>query len=73
MSNKMGDVEVNKCDICQFVYPVQRKYYRYPVICECCNGKDDHHFEIVRYCDECEPLPPKRISVVIKPSETLKR
>lgn len=67
----MRDIEVCECDICNKVKPVERKYYRYDIICECCNGSKDHHFEIVRYCSDCEPKPPIATKVCIKPSDTL--
>lgn len=66
----MGDIEHAECDMCKKEAPVQRKYYRYPIKCTCCNGKRDNHFEIVRYCEDCTPQPPKIVKVHIEPSET---
>ena len=63
----MGDVEYDKCDICGVEGILSRKYYRYPIKCDCCNSKNDPHFEIVRYCKNCEPKPPRRVSVVMNP------
>ena len=64
----MGDVEINQCDTCgEMDVPVQRKYYRYPVKCTCCNGANDNHFEFVYHCKNCKPTPPKKISVYIEP------
>ena len=62
-----GDIECGNCDMCNNQAPLSRKYYIYDIKCECCDGKDDDHFEIVRYCSECEPKPPKTVKVVITP------
>lgn len=62
-----GTVEISKCDTCNTEKQVNRRYYHYKIKCNCCNGKNDNHFEIVRYCSSCEPKPPKRISVVLEP------
>lgn len=51
-----GDIEIGICNICGQHTQVSRRYYHYDVKCNCCNGK---HFEIVKYCEECEPNPPK--------------
>ncbi len=63
----MGDIEYGNCDICNIQAPLTRRYYRYDIKCDCCNGSKDDHFEIVRYCLDCKPKPPRRISVVMKP------
>jgi len=63
----MGDIEESKCDICGEVSHVSRKYYYYDIKCECCNGYNDNHFEIVRYCIYCEPKPPQTVKAWIKP------
>ena len=62
-----GDVETGFCDICGRGRHLQRKYYRYPIPCDCCNKKEDNHFEIVRHCAQCTPVPPKKLTVVMKP------
>lgn len=68
----MGDVEFAKCDICKNEDHVSRKYYYYDIKCDCCNGKDDNHFEIVRYCKDCLPKPPYNIKLMYKPiTETI--
>lgn len=64
-----GEVEFGKCDICKTEAPLQRKYYRYPVKCECCNSAESDHFEIVCYCKNCTPKPPYRIKLTLKPRE----
>jgi len=66
----MGDIEYGNCDICNIQAPLTRKYYRYDIKCDCCNGKNDNHFEIVRYCASCEPKPPQTLKVVMKPLES---
>lgn len=60
----MNSVEFTKCDICGKQDVVLRQYYYYRIPCECCIG--DRHFEIVRYCKECTPVPPRRISAVVQ-------
>lgn len=65
----MGAQEFSKCDICEQDAIVDRKYYYYDVKCDCCNSKNDPHFEIVRYCVKCEPKPPRTITVFLKPIE----
>lgn len=64
----MGDIEVANCDICKVKEKqVSRTYYRYAIQCDCCNTKADNHFEIILTCKDCEPVPPKKIIVVLKP------
>ena len=58
-----GDIEVDKCSCCGKVKQVSRKYYYYPVGCDCCS---DTHFEIVRYCDDCTPKPPTEIRITLR-------
>ena len=58
----MGDVEINKCDICGVPKQVSRKYYYYNIHCDCCNSKKSPHFEIVWYCNNCTPVPPRKIT-----------
>lgn len=60
------DLEIANCDVCNIQASVKRKYYYYNIQCDCCNNKKDNHFEIVRYCSNCEPKPPQRISVVLE-------
>ena len=60
-----GDIEKGTCDICGEYKQLSRKYYYYPVNCECCGG--ERHFEIVRYCKNCTPVPPRRIKAIMKP------
>ena len=63
----MGDIEYGLCDICKEETTLSRKYYYYDIPCDCCNGKKDKHFEIVRHCFLCEPKPPRVISVSLEP------
>jgi len=58
------EIEYGTCDICGKDRPLSRKYYKYDIKCDCCNDKDDDHFEIVRHCNKCEPKPPRTIKVV---------
>ena len=62
----MGDVEFGTCDMCKKgAMAVSRMYYHYDIKCNCCNGKNDNHFEIVRYCSECTPKPPLNINAYV--------
>lgn len=62
----MPDIERGECDICGIESDLKRKYYHYDIKCECCRGK---HFEIVRYCDKCQPKAPRDISAIVKSIE----
>lgn len=62
----MGEIEIDYCDICHQKKEVQRKYYHYGIDCDCC-GSPLGHFEIVRYCSDCTPEPPKYIKAKMKP------
>ena len=62
-----GNVELGTCDVCHKQTTVNRKYYYYNIPCNCCNSKNDEHFEIVYYCSECTPKPPNKISVSFEP------
>ena len=59
-----GEVEYGNCDICNIQNTLNRKYYYYDIHCECCSNDD--HFEIVRYCNYCNPKLPSVVNVVIK-------
>ena len=63
----MGDIEMDYCDICYQYKQVNRKYYHYPFNCKCCGGQ--YHFEIVKYCNDCKPKPPKWIKAQLRPIE----
>lgn len=63
----MCSAEYGKCDICGEDAILDRKHYYYAIKCECCMSSKGGHFEIVRYCQSCDPVPPKRISAVIIP------
>ena len=62
----MNDIEISYCDICYEKAQVKRKYYYYEIDCECC-GSPHGHFEIVKYCNKCEPKPPKWVTVKKQP------
>ena len=64
-----GEIEYGNCDMCNTQAALSRKYYRYDIKCDCCNGKDDDHFEIIRHCSECEPKPPREVKVIIAPKD----
>jgi len=55
-------IEAATCDICHEPdVVVSRQYYYYNIACTCCNGPNDPHFEIVKYCSKCTPRPPRKI------------
>ena len=60
-----SEVEMGYCDTCHKYNQVQRKYYHYPIDCECCGGTT--HFEIVKHCKDCIPHPPEWIRAQVKP------
>ena len=64
----MDDIEIGYCDICHKKTQVNRKYYYYGVNCKCC-GSNKGHFEIVKYCNECKPVPPKYAQMILEPLE----
>lgn len=61
------NIEISHCDICHKKTQVNRKYYYYPIDCDCCVGQ--YHFEIIKHCKDCAPEPPKKISVIMNPIE----
>lgn len=62
----MGEMEIDYCYICKKLRPVRRKYYSYNIKCECCGGNDGKHFELVKHCADCKPIPPLEIRPHIK-------
>jgi len=62
-----GGSEYTKCDMCRKESVVSREYYYYDIKCVCCSN--DQHFEIVRYCKDCKPKPPLRISSVVREND----
>lgn len=62
-----GDVESGTCAVCSKEGPIDRKYYYYDIVCECCNNKDDEHFEIVYHCKDCKPKPPSNVNCIMQP------
>jgi hypothetical protein len=58
-----GEVEHNKCDICGFIGAVNRKYYHYPIKCEC---HSPQHFELVIHCNNCIPTEPTVTKLTVK-------
>ena len=64
-----GEIELGTCDVChKKEVAVSRKYYKYPIPCNCCNKLGTPpHFEIVRYCKNCIPHSPLRVSALVMP------
>lgn len=65
----MGDIEFGTCKVCKQEKPLQRKYYRYNIDCDCCNNE---HFEYVAHCKDCTPVEPAVTKVHIR-TEILKK
>ncbi len=61
-----GESEFDRCDICKTEAPIERKYYPYPVQCEC---HSPQHFEMVRHCKDCTPTEPETTKVIFKTSD----
>lgn len=60
-----GDIEWGICPTCGNYTQLFRKYYYYDINCECCRSNKGH-FEIVRHCKDCKPIPPYSISVCME-------
>jgi len=58
----MGDQEFGKCPYCKEEKPLNRKYYRYDIKCEC---HSPQHFEIVWHCNNCTPHEPRVTNIEI--------
>lgn len=69
----MVSVEFGTCSICGKKSIVGRKYYYYDIVCTCCISSEKKHFEIVWYCPDCTPVPPKKISACMEPIQKQKR
>jgi len=66
----MNSIELGTCQICNKDTQVFRKYYYYDIKCECCLVTHDSkrvHAEIIYYCQDCEPKPPKTITFESNP------
>jgi len=61
-----ADVEHGECDVCGKSSDLSRMYYHYDIKCEC---HSPEHFEIVRHCSGCTPVPPAKTTITIKPRE----
>lgn len=61
----MGEVEIGVCEVCgRQNVALNRKYYDYPdVKCTC---HSPHHFDLVRYCDRCEPQQPTYTRIEVR-------
>lgn len=60
------EMEIDYCYICKKLKPLRRKYYSYNIKCECClNGGIAKHFELVKHCSDCKPVPPMTIKPVL--------
>ena len=69
----MNSCEYGKCDICGKDDYLSRKYYYYNLKCDCClSGGKEEHFELIRYCKNCKPKPPKYIKALLLSEDYLK-
>ncbi len=65
----MKEMKIGTCDCCgKENIPLIRKYFRYPIQCECCLPR---HFEMVRHCEDCDPEEPEKTQITLK-TEDLK-
>lgn len=64
-----GEIEWGKCDICGKEAALNRKYFYYPIKCEC---HAPQHFEIVWHCANCEPKEPLETKIRLK-TDALKK
>lgn len=62
-SISMGSQEIGTCSVCQKEGPVNRKYYNYPLYCEC--HLTNKHSEYVYHCRNCQPKPPNSVRLVL--------
>jgi hypothetical protein len=60
-----GSSEFGECDICGEIKPLQRKYFNYPIKCEC---HSPYHFEVVHHCNNCTPIEPKETTITLSTS-----
>lgn len=60
----MGEMEVGRCECCgKENVTLRRKYFHYPIQCEC---HSPQHFEMVRHCEECDPKEPAETKITLK-------
>ena len=61
----MYEIEIGVCEVCgKKNVPLNRKYYDYPdVKCEC---HSPHHFDLVRYCNDCKPKQPTYTRIQVR-------
>ena len=62
----MGDIEYGKCSYCGNEDILYRRYFHYPIKCEC---HSPEHFEIVWHCRNCVPKEPEITKITLKTSE----
>lgn len=62
----MGDVEFGKCDYCGKEDYINRKYFRYPIKCEC---HSPEHFELVFHCKNCTPVEPRVTKITLRTTD----
>ena len=55
-----GVIEHGVCEICGKEDILNRRYYRYDIKCEC---HSPNHFELVRFCRDCNPKEPQETTV----------
>lgn len=58
-----GEIEVNKCQICDTIGPIQRTYFNYDIKCEC---HSPNHFEVIFHCYNCVPKEPVETKIIVK-------
>jgi len=63
-----GEVEFGKCDYCGKEGYVDRKYFHYPIKCEC---HSPQHFEIRWHCKDCFPIEPETTKLTVKTKQLI--
>lgn len=60
----MGEMEIGRCECCGAEnVQLQRKYFRYPIKCEC---HSPEHFIMIRHCENCNPKEPEETRITLK-------
>jgi hypothetical protein len=59
----MSEQEIAKCSYCGTITNVNRRYFHYPITCEC---HSTNHFEIRWYCHDCFPIEPEQTTLTVK-------
>lgn len=64
-----GEIQVDYCEVCGELGPVQRTTFYYGIKCEC---HSPEHFELVLHCKKCIPKEPLFTKITVR-TEVLKQ